>query len=140
MKQAMSLIAVAIILGSAAVPAFAHPFELGITIEPSIAGLPAFADSKSIPTTAITAGGGVGFEFAPLKYLALTTRVAYVHALSDSKIGEASIGTLKGTYYVSQDAAYALVGVRLETPIWWIPVQFFLSPQGGIAILIQDQP
>ena len=132
-------IAVASILGATALPALAHPYELGITIEPTIVGLPAFADRKSIPTTAIAAGGGLGFEFSPLKYLSITSRLAYAHGLTESHVGQATFVNRTGEYYFSQDAAYAVAGLRIETPTWFLPVQFFAEAQGGVAVLIQDQ-
>jgi hypothetical protein len=123
--------------------ASAHPFEFGISIEPTFAGMPALADSGSVPSTAYTVGGGIGVEYMFVKYLAVTTRLAYTHAIGDSKIGQATFNTADGfprtgDYFLTQDCAFGLAGLRLESPIWWIPVQFFVGAQGGAALFFQD--
>lgn len=117
----------------------AHPFEFGVSIEPQFVGLPAVADDGSIPTLSFTAGGAIGIEFMPVKYLSLTSRLAYTHPVVESRIGQATFSNRTGDYFFSQAAAFALAGLRLETPTWWIPVQFFVGAQGGLALFIQDK-
>ncbi len=117
----------------------AHPLEVGISIEPTFGGIPAIADDNSSATLALCAGGSLGIEFMPVKYLSITTRLAYVYPVVESLIGQATFSNRTGNYYFTQSAAFALAGLRLETPIWWLPVQFTIGAQGGVALLIQDK-
>lgn len=127
-----------LVLASAA-RAHAHPFEMGISIEPTFVGMPAVADEGSIPTLAFAAGGALSFEFAPTKYLSLISRLAYTHPVGESQIGQATFANRTGNYFFSQASAFVLGGLRLETPSWWLPLQFTLSGSAGVALLIQDK-
>ena len=119
--------------------AHAHRFELGITLEPTFSGLPAVADDNSIPTLALGAGGGLGIEFMPTKYLAIVSHFSYAHPVTQSRIGRATFGLNTGDYYFSQAGVLGRLGLRIETPTWWLPVQFFLEAGAGAALLIQDK-
>lgn len=82
-KLISALLFAALVLSGA--EANAHQFELGITLEPTFTGLPAVADDESIPTLGLGAGGGLGIEFMPTKYLALVTHFTYVHPVAQSR-------------------------------------------------------
>ena len=124
--------------------ASAHRREFGISIQPAFCGFPAVADANSIPSVALTAGGGIGLEFYPLKYFSVVFRVGYTHALATSTIGEATFNNeagfpRKGDYSFKQSTAFSSLSLRLETPPWWIPVQFHISAGAGAALLIQTE-
>ncbi|MCC6805798.1 MAG: hypothetical protein IT381_00110 [Deltaproteobacteria bacterium] len=124
--------------------ASAHQREFGISIQPAFAGFPAVADPNSQPGLALTAGGGIGLEFYPLKYMAIVSRLAYTHALTTTTIGQATFNNeagfpRTGDYYFKQSTAFASLGLRLETPSWWLPVQFHIGVGGGFALSIQTE-
>lgn len=119
--------------------ALAYEKELGLSISPAIAGMPAIADEVSQRTLGWSAGGGLGFEYNPTKILAVVIEGGYLQALSDSLIGTATIQNRQGQYYFQQSTAFGLGGLRLTTPAWWMPIQLGISVEGGFAILWQSQ-
>ena len=138
-RQTYTFLLVALVCALPASTAHAHRYELGISLEPAIIALPAVADQASKNTLAPAAGGGIALEYYALEPLAIVVRGGYVQAFGDSLIGEATFSNRTGNYYFQQSAGYALAGLRLETPSLWLPVSFFVSGLGGVAVLSQTQ-
>jgi hypothetical protein len=122
---------------AAARPACAFRDEIGISIEPTLVVLPAVADQSTKSTLVPAGGGSLSIEYSILHELAVVVRGGYVQAFGDSLIGQTTIQGRPGNYYFQQNSGWALGGLRLETPRYWMPVSLFASALGGVFVLDQ---
>ncbi len=136
LRSALTITLVAVVAPDAA---WAHRFEMGISIEPALMVLPAVAEENTKSTLALGGGGGLGIEYHVLNNLALVVRGGYAQAFATSQIGQATFSRRSGNYYFQQSAGYAFGGLRLETPSSWMPIALFVSAMGGISVLPQTQ-
>jgi len=114
----------------------AHKYELGVQIQLSFTGLPAQAAENGANVLGLALGGGLGVEYHFADDFALVTRVAYNHALGDTFVGRATFNTITGRYIFQQHLGLALLGVRAETPPYWMPLTLGIAAYGGVGLFI----
>jgi len=136
-QRALKVLLLSITIGVSSRSAIGHEHEFGISIQPEFLALPAISDTAQDHTISLGVGGGLGFEYYVAQYLALVLSNSYAHSVVQSKISPTVKFDRLGDYTFNQDGFLSLLGLRLESPSWWLPVSFFLKLAGGFAVLIQ---